>query len=374
MKMEKYGDSRPGGISLEMRGISSYASGMNHAHTRAYFLAIVTTLLAALTVYMLRPFLVTVGLAAVFAVMFAPLNGRFQQAGLSRGLAAFATLVVSTVCVAVPLAFLSVQLFHEAENVYQIISRPETLANIQAALVSFGASVDHLLPGTQAYLASLSANLSAHAREGLQWALGNTAAVFSSTFSFLLQFFVFIMTLYYLLKEGPNLRKQIERFSPLTHAETQSLMARLARTINSVVRGSLVIAFIQGALTTVGFLLFGIPNAVLWGTIAVIGALIPSIGTALVIVPGVLYLFFTSHTGAAIGLGLFGLFGVGAVDNVLRPLMVGGNARIHPLLILLSVLGGIALFGPGGIFLGPLVISLLLGLLSLYAPVAREEG
>ncbi len=347
---------------------------MNHAHTRAYFLAIVTTLLAVLTVYMLRPFLVTVGLAAVFAVMFTPLNGRFQRAGLSRGLASFATLIVGTVCVAVPLAFLSVQLFHEAENVYQLISGPETLTRAQAALVSFGASADHIVPGAQAYLASLSADLSAHARQGLQWALGNAADVFSGTFSFLLQFFVFVMTLYYFLKEGPLLRTRIERFSPLTHAETQALFARLTRTINSVVRGSLVIALIQGALTAVGFLLFGIPNAVLWGTIAVIGALIPSIGTALVIVPGVLYLFLAGHAGAAIGLGLFGLFGVGAVDNVLRPILVGGTARIHPLLILLSVLGGIALFGPGGIFLGPLVISLFLGLLSLYAPEGGTEA
>jgi predicted PurR-regulated permease PerM len=176
------------------------------------------------------------------------------------------------------------------------------------------------------------------------------------------------MTLYYFLKERARVDDAITRFSPLAPAETSALVKRLKQTINSVVKGSLFIALIQGALTAVGFLIFGIPNAVLWGSVAVIGALIPSVGTALVMVPGIIYLLLTSHTGAAIGLAIYGFIGVGTVDNFLRPYLVGGQASIHPLLVLLSVLGGIAFFGAGGLFLGPLVVSLLLGLLSIYTP------
>lgn len=341
---------------------------MDHTHIRAYFLAIVTTLLTVLTVYMLRPFLITVGLAAVFAVIFTPLHGKFMRARLPESLAALLTLVIGILLVAVPVSFLSVQLFKEAQSVYTAISEPGRIAQTQVAISTIGQSLNATIPGASSYIDSVVANIGAYAKQGLGWSLSHAGAVFSGTLSFLLQFFVFMMTLYYFLKEGPRLKKTIERFSPLSPAETTALSARLTLTINSVVRGTLVIAIIQGALTAVGFLIFGISNAVLWGTVAIIGALIPSLGTAIVFVPAVLYLLAISHTGGAIGLAIFGLFGVGVVDNFLRPYLVGGKASIHPLLILLSVLGGLAFFGPGGLFLGPLVISLLIGLLSLYTP------
>jgi predicted PurR-regulated permease PerM len=345
---------------------------MDHPHARAYFLAIVTTLLAVLTVYMLRPFLVTVGLAAVFAVVFMPVYGRFKRAKLSDSLASLMTILVGLVLVALPLTFLSTQLFQEAQNVYVAVAQPGGFAQAQGALGSVGDYLDARIPGAGVYFDSLSENLSTYVRNALSWGLGQAGAFFSGTLAFLLQFFVFLMTLYYLLKESSRLRLAIARFSPLSKVETATLTARVDRTIASVVRGTLVIAIIQGALTAVGFYLFGIPNPVLWGTVAIIGALIPSVGTALVFIPAVLYLLFIGSTGAGIGLGLFGLLFVGLTDNILRPILVGGRASIHPLLILLSVLGGLALFGPAGLFLGPLVISLLLGLLSLTTPPHEE--
>jgi predicted PurR-regulated permease PerM len=339
---------------------------MDNPHLRAYFLAILTTLLTVIAVYMLRPFLVTISLAAVFAVVFAPLHDRFKSR-LPEGFASFLTLIVGIVCVLIPTGFLGVQLFKEAQSVYTVVSEPGTVTQAQSALVSLGGYIDHTIPGAQEYFQSLSVNLGDYARKSLGWGLGHVGSIFSGTLAFLLQLFVFLMTLYYLLKEGGRMGEAIKKFSPLSPSETEELMDRLVRTINSVVRGTFVIALIQGAVTAVGFMIFGISNPVLWGTVAVFGALIPSVGTALVFIPAVLYLLFVGHTGSAIGLALFGLFGVGIIDNFLRPYLVGGKARIHPLLVLFAVLGGLALFGPGGLFLGPLVFSLLLGLLSIYA-------
>lgn len=341
---------------------------MDHPHIRAYFLAIVTTILAVLVVYMFRPFLVTLGLAGIFAVTFAPLTNSLRRAGLSETLASLATLLIAVIVVAVPLSFLSVQLFREAENVYVTLSQPGTVSQAQAGLTAAGYSLDSTFPGAGAYIANLSQNLGAYARQGLSYTLGHAGALFAGTFSFLLQLFVFMMTLYYLLKERLRIVDAVKRFSPLTKPESEALTARLIRTITSVVRGTLVIALIQGTLTAIGFALFGVPNSVLWGTVAVVGALIPSVGTALVFIPAVLYLFFIDHVGAAIGLALFGMLGVGIADNILRPILVGSKAAIHPLIVLLSVLGGLTFFGPGGLFLGPLVVSLLLGLLSIYTP------
>lgn len=346
---------------------------MDHTHIRAYFLAIVTTLLAVLTVYMLRPFLVTVGLAAVFAVIFLPLHRRLAKR-VPRGLAAFATLLVAVICFAVPLTFLGIQFFREAQNVYELLSQPGSIEHAQQALVALGQRLDPAIPGAAAHIATLSANLGAYAHQGLNLSFGYAGSFVTGTFAFILQLFVFLMTFYYFLKEGSWLKKAIERFSPLTVSETNDLFDRLSRTISSVVRGTLLVALVQGALTTIGFAIFSIPNSVLWGTAAVFASMIPAIGVAAVFVPAVLLLLFTGHTGAGIGLALFGTLVVGTIDNFLRPYLMSSRASIHPLLILLSVLGGVAFFGFAGLFLGPLVISLFLGLLSIYAPAGRSEA
>lgn len=345
---------------------------MDHAHIRAYFLAIVTTLLAILTLYILRPFLVTVGLAAVFAVIFTPVSRRLEHR-MPRGPAAFLTLLVAIACFALPLAFLGFQFFREAQSLYYLASEPNSIGHAQQTLVSFGDRLNPKVPGASAYFAGLSGRLTVYVHQAADIGLGYVGTIFSRTLSFILHLFVFLMTLYYLLKEGPRLKRGIERFSPLSATETAELFDRTVRTIGSIMRGTLLIALLQGVLTAIGFALFDIHNSVLWGAVAVFAALVPGIGVALVIAPAVLYLLAMGHAGSGIGLALFGILVIGTIDNLLRPYILGSRTSIHPLLVLLSVLGGIAFFGAAGIFLGPLVISLLLGLLFIYAPASRQD-
>jgi predicted PurR-regulated permease PerM len=362
------------GIAFVKRAGTGYARTMDHAHIRAYFLAIVTTLLTILTVYMLRPFLVTVGLAAVFAVVLTPLHKALQRAKLPETPAAMISLLIGVICLGLVMSFAGVQLFKEAHSVYANLSQPGSVEQTQASISKFGYSLNPTFPGAGAYFDSIAANLSVYAQQILTWTFGQVGSVLSTTLGFILQFFAFIMTLYYLLREGPRLKVAMERYLPLTKEETNSLIARLIFTISSVVRGTLFVSVIFGVFTTLGFFVFGIPNSTLWGTVAVIASLIPSIGAGLVFVPGVLYLAFIGHMPQAIGLAIYALIGVNVIDYVVRPYLMGGSSQIHPLLILLSVFGGLLFFGPAGLFLGPLVISLLLGLLSIYNPSSRSEA
>ena len=136
--------------------------------------------------------------------------------------------------------------------------------------------------------------------------------------------------------------------------------------INSIIRGTLIIAVIQGVMTGIGFAIFGVPSPTLWGSIAAIGALVPGVGTAIVFTPAILFLFFAGNTVPAIGLLVWGIVAVGLIDNFLGPVLVGRGIRIHPLFILFAVIGGIGFFGPMGFLLGPLVVSLLYGLFEIY--------
>jgi predicted PurR-regulated permease PerM len=116
-----------------------------------------------------------------------------------------------------------------------------------------------------------------------------------------------------------------------------------------------------------------VPSALLWGGVTVIAALVPGVGTSLVIIPGVLYLFFTGDTTHAVGLLFWGVACVGLIDNILGPKLIEKNINIHPLLILLSVLGGIAFFGVIGFILGPIVLSFLFTLFQIYKPIILKE-
>jgi predicted PurR-regulated permease PerM len=346
---------------------------MNHAQIRPYFFAALITLVAVFTFFLLQPFWITLALASVFAVVLSPLYRVFARwLRLPPGGTAAITLLVGIVVLAAPLSFIVSRLVIETQSLYATLSQPGSLATLEAGLAKVGVTLNGVVPGAGSLVTSFSENLDSYSKQAAGWAFANAASVFSGTLTFLLLLFVFGMALYYLLKDGKSLRDTVVRLSPLMPAETELLLTRLSRTVSSVVRGTMTIALLQGVLVATGFTLFGIPSGVLWGTIAAVCALIPGVGTSLVVIPGVLYLVFTGDAGNAIGLAVWSVAIVGLVDNVLSPRLIGSRASIHPLLILLSVLGGITLFGPEGIFLGPLAISLFIGLLSIYSPA--EEG
>jgi predicted PurR-regulated permease PerM len=140
----------------------------------------------------------------------------------------------------------------------------------------------------------------------------------------------------------------------------------LKASIHGVIRGALVIAGIQGIISGIGFAIFGVPNAVLWGSLAAVCALVPTLGTTLVFVPIVGYLALTGHIPQAIGLAVWGIFAVGLIDNILGPRLMSQGSSIHPFFILIAVLGGVDLFGPVGLFAGPLVVALFFALFDTY--------
>ncbi len=177
----------------------------------------------------------------------------------------------------------------------------------------------------------------------------------------------------YLFKDGSKMKKAIVIFSPLRDIHDEAIISKLALAVKSVIGGNVVVAIVQGILTAVGFMMFGVPNAGLWGSVAAIASLVPTVGTSLVVVPAVLYLFFSGNILFAVGLAIWGFTAVGLIDNYLGPKLASRGMKIHPLLVLLSVLGGIALFGPLGFILGPLILSLFGALTEIYLVIRKEH-
>jgi predicted PurR-regulated permease PerM len=220
----------------------------------------------------------------------------------------------------------------------------------------------------------LAGNIDDYLKQGLSWLLQHLGSVFGSFVKTAASSFLFLIALYYLLKDGRKFKAVIIALSPLSDTDDETISQKLAVAIHSVMKGSLLIAFIQGVLTSVGFAIFGVPNAVLWGSVAAIAALIPGIGTALVLIPAILFLFLRGEAFSGVGLIVWGMGAVGLIDNFLGPKLVGRGTQLHPLIILLSVLGSIVFFGPIGFLLGPLIMSLLFALLDIYSSLMGKKN
>lgn len=340
---------------------------------RPYFLIIVLVSALVLAGAVFWPFLKPLALAAVFAVVLQGLYTRVSKLlGGWPSTSAFLTVLISVVLILLPLSLIGVLVGNQARDLYISLEEGGRQSALPQMLLRVDETFGDMIPGLSEFTRDVSVNVDTYVKDGLQWITGHAGEIFSSISRLLLSFFIFFIALYYLLRDGKRVRTILIELSPLSDRDDEGVFNRLELAVNSVIKGNLMLALIQGVLTTIGFTLFGVPNAILWGTVAAVAALIPGIGTGLVFIPTVAILFFTGASVAAFGLLLWGAIGVGLIDNLLGPKLVGRGMNLHPLLVLLSVLGGLMYFGPAGIFLGPLVLSLLFAFLSIYADVARS--
>ncbi len=346
----------------------SYTGGMQNTKGRTYFLLALLLGSTVVAFMVLRPFLTTIAVAAVFAVVLHPLYKRVgRYFGKHTSLAALATMLIGTLTIAIPLSIVGTIVVDQTRQAYSSVASGATITDAQKIATNVGAWFEPYIPGATEYAHSISLELNTYLQQGLQWLLSRLGTAFTSILALMLRFLIFFMALYYFLKDGTKLERLLIEKSPLHNDEGAAILTRLSRTVTSVVKGSLVIACIQGTLAGIGYRIFGVPNPALWGIATAVAALIPGVGTSLIVMPAVVYLFAISKVGGAVGLLLWGLLLVGLIDNFLSPRLMGRGAQLHPLAILLSVLGGVILYGPAGIFLGPLTVSFLYAVYTVYA-------
>jgi len=331
-----------------------------------YFITLLLVVVV-LAFFIFRPFLATLAVAGMIAVIIHPFHERFTKILKGHaGIAALLSVLLVAIGILVPLVFLGALVFMETRDLY--FSLTSNGGNY------FGLFDTLVTQPVRSYIPEFNPDISSYLQQALSWIVANLGILFSGTIETILHLFLGLIALYYFLKDGKRFTKALIELSPLADSHDEEIMKRLTVAVNSVVKGELIIALTQGVLSGFGFWLFGVPSPALWGTMAAIGALMPGIGTTIVIVPAVLYLLFTGNTLHAVGLSLWGATAVGLIDNLLGPHLMGKGANIHPLFVLFSVLGGVAFFGPLGFFLGPLVLSLLYALIDIYRMMILKNG
>lgn len=342
---------------------------MPHKKLELYFLLSLLLGILALAFLIFKPFLYALFLAIAFATIFAPIHTKalrltHNHSSIAAGISTLIVLLV----VIIPIALLSVQIFHEATQLYSTLVNNTESGALSRTISTVLDNVNTILPVPIEF----SVDINQYTQQGLSWLLQNIGPLFTNAAKAAMGTFIFLIALYYLFKDGDKLKNAIVSLSPLQDNYDELIFKRLDIAINSVVKGNLTVSLVQGTLTAVGFALFGVPNVVLWGSTAAIASLIPGFGTSLVIIPGVIYLLATGQVWAGVALLTWGVTAVGLVDNFLGPKVAEKGMRLHPFIILLSILGGLSFFGPLGFLLGPLTISLLFALFEIYFAMSKK--
>lgn len=345
--------------------------GMIDRKLQLHFLLMLLLGAFVVTFFIVQPFLLTVILAGIFAITLFPLYKKLLiGCHDNKTIAALTTVGITIFCLLIPLLLITTQIFKESVDLYGSVTRGEGSKNlIMSAIDGTGRIFETMIPGTGHFFSTFSNNIDVYLKQGLSWVIDHLGVVLSGVSVWILDLFIFFVSLYYFLRDGNGFLKALIKLSPLDKDDMKSIFERIHLAVNSVIKGNLLIAILQGALTAVGFAIFSVPNALLFGAVAVITALIPGVGTGIIILPAVLYLFITNNMIGTVGLTIWGIVIVGLVDNLLRPKLVGEALSLHPLLILLSIIGGLFLFGPIGLFLGPIIMSLLFAFIDTYGDI-----
>lgn len=309
--------------------------------------------------FIFQPYLGALFVALVFAIVFRPLHQAVAARVRRAGISAFLTLLFLLLVVLIPATLFGFFLLDDAQRLYQSLSADGAVTGrLDAAFLPVERYLQGLVPDAKIRVYD-------YLDGALSFLIDNFGGVFNRAVGFVFKAFIMLLALFYLFRDGKRFRSYIIALSPLANEYDERILKRLEGAIASVVQGKLMIIFIQGILASAGFWLFGLPHPVLLGALTSLSALIPAVGVGLVFIPVVLYALWSGGVGAAVGLLVFGA-ALGAVDNLLGPVLYERGLQTHPLLILLSVLGGLALFGPVGFLAGPVTLSLLLALVDIY--------
>ncbi len=335
--------------------------------TQIYFFVAIFLAVLGLNLAMLLPFVGAMVIALTLATVFNPVYKRISKLlSGKKGLASSITVFLVLLVIIIPVFFLGTLVIKESSIIYFMLKEGGGEAYINNLNQIVNSKLQVISPDTSFNIRSIFEKI-------IDFFVKNMAGVFSGVSGAFFSLFFSLMTLYYLFKDGDKFKKVIISLSPLDDKYDSEIFNKLSQTVSSVVKGSLLIALLQGILSGFGFLFFGIPNPAIWGAIAIISALIPVVGTALVLIPGIVYLFGIGSFGAAVGLLIWGAIIVGGIDNLLRQKLFEQGIKIHPLLILISVLGGLEFFGAVGFLLGPLLLSLMFSLLDIYRKEFKSD-
>lgn len=331
------------------------------------FIIGITIILSLLFLWMIKAYIMPVILAAITAGLTYKLYQFLCSKLKKQGIAAAITVIAVLLIFIIPLGLFTTLVVDQAASISKdVVPFLEKELNEKQAT---GFQVPDWVPFKEQL--NISSDSIVEKANELSGKIGNIivnslTSVTQGTFMFFLQLFIYLYALYFFLIDGKKYIQQSKQYIPLSNDDFNSMLEQFTSVTRATLKGALLIGILQGTLIGLALWILGVKGAAFWGAISIVLSLIPSIGSGFVWVPIAIWMFTQGDTAQAIGLVIWGAIIVGSIDNVLRPKLVGNDAKMSDLIILLSTLGGLGLFGVVGFIVGPLVAGLVITSWKIY--------
>ena len=334
---------------------------------------VILGLVTILFLYLLKPFFFPIFWAAVIAGVFGPLysriNGKLNRPNLSTAI----LFLLIALIILLPAGIVGTLAFNESLRLYAALA-PDTRhmdQNFQHLINTIASnSIAHLFHINKALLIAKTTEV----------AQGITSYIFvhltdltQNTLGLLVKFVIMLYTLFFFVRDGDRFLRMAVKVLPLGLGREKFLYERFIVTARSTLKVTLIIGGIQGALGGIVFFATDVEGALIWGLLMILMAIVPVVGCSIIWAPAGILMLMTGHIWEGILILAVGFLVISTVDNLLRPILIGKDVEMHPLLIFLSTLGGIILFGFSGFVIGPVITSLLIALWEMYEEFYRRE-
>lgn len=349
-----------------------------------YFFVAAILVVMGLFFWVISPFFNVLVYAALIAVVFHPMQKLLLKLfkGHKSISAFFSTVLVVLICLA-PLTLFTVFIAQEAVDTYEILE--EKLSEMEVEEITtledvpfVGETLDDWSRkyGFKEFIREVDVDVFEvvqSAGESVStFVFNNSASVVKSLGDTVVNLFILLLTVFFFFRDGAGVSAMFKKMSPLPMKYEDEIEKKLKDTTYGIVVGNFGTALLQGFVGAIGFWIAGVDHVVFWGTVMAFASLIPYIGASIIWAPFALILLFQGDVTWSVFLALWGLFAVATVDNIARPILVGGSTKMHPLATFLVVLGGIFIFGLKGIIFGPLILSLAVTIIHIYELEYKE--
>lgn len=349
---------------------------MNETSLQRKTLLLLLAFVTVAFIWILLPFYGAIFWAVALGILFAPLQRKLLLKFKGRrNLATFVTLTACTLIAILPVIFTTILLVQEVATLYSDVQSGKI--NVAGYIAQLQSSLPHQVIewldrlGLRS-IEGVSDKISKGALEGSQFFATQVFNFGQSTFELVVSFFIMLYLLYFFIRDGQAMVRLIRNAVPMAEQHKRLLQIKLRRVVRASVKGNLAVAVVQGALGGVIFWILGIQSSLFWAVLMMFLSLLPAVGAGIVWAPVAIYFLTTGMIWQGVVLALFGVFVIGMVDNVLRPILVGKDTKMPDFLILISTLGGMAIFGLNGFVIGPLIAALFLSSWGLFSGTRRK--
>ena len=323
----------------------------------------------------IKPFITAVLTGVIFSYIFYPLYSRINKKIPKKNVSSLIASLLVILIITLPLFFMLNTISRQVQETYtfskQMLVSGKFLAPCEPVDKPICKTANYFVnkindPQVKYYIDTTIKDVTNKIQ-------GSIFDILLSIPIFLLNMFIVLFIMFFLFRDGKMFVDKIERILPLKDKYRKHVFKRLNDMAYAVIYGSIIIAMIQGTLGGLGFLVFGLPSPLLWGIVMIFAALIPYVGSSIIWFPAALLLIFNGYVNVentliikGILLMLYGIFVVGTIDNILRPKIIGAKGGLHPILVMLGVVGGLKFIGFIGIVVGPIILAMLVTFIKIY--------